>query len=573
MVSSLRNIITILLFATFSLYTHAQETVAIDFDFTCQPGGTKIFPTEAAKSQRLSSNNSGNITIDHTDCVDMPDSLKVALKIASDIWSGYMTDNDALNIKINYNDINNVDIKTSVYYHAPYSSGKFVYYPISLYKKIFGERPQNAPDYDAIIHINKNTNWSVGIGNGNSTTSKNLSYALLRAIATAMGFGSSIHYDRRQNITFYFSNGFSVFDSLIFSEDGKRMENLDNSRLQEFKDFVQHNNGDLYAAKKENGYKLYAPEQFDENKSLKYLIDENSLMYYNDTGTKDLIVDETTLDLLNTMGWNMFNNKEIKIIGKGIDDTGITSAYQNHTFYIKADGMTITNHKWEYKLPLKNGGYEIVATSSEVEFVIPAITNEDKYEHTIEGDICGQIIFEGMADNTSVRSTYNLTLELKPHILKTNIISISPSPRNADYYDVVIDVYYEGCHYVHSTIEEEYSSIVNTAFSDTPYYTRISFTDVDLWGYAWVSITLRNEYGNDNTVIEIQRPESVTYYTSSDIKDIKQNSCNIKIFSPSGIFLGNIKDTDELKNFAKGLLILKFQDEKGHSKILKYMHK
>ena len=90
--------------------------------------------------------------------------------------------------------------------------------------------------------------------------------------------------------------GLSAFDKLIFSEDGKHLSDLDNSRPNELEDFVQQDCNYLYAAQKEARYRLYAPKQFDENKSLKYLSDPNSLMYYKDEGVKDLVIDEVTLD-------------------------------------------------------------------------------------------------------------------------------------------------------------------------------------------------------------------------------------------------------------------------------------
>lgn len=477
----------------------------------------------------------------------------------------------SLDLDVVYEDVQDADIKAEVSYLASTnSSSETTYYPLCLYRKMFDKIQADCPD--AIIHINKNTNWSVGIGNSISPTSKNLSYALLTAVAKAIGFGASVQYDEtKDNIVFPFPNGMSAFDKLIFSEDGKRLSDLDNSRPNELEDFVQQDCNYLYAAQNDTRYRLYAPKQFDENKSLKYLSDPNSLMYYKDEGVKDLVIDEVTLDLLNTIGWNKPDNN-IKIIGKDIGNTGITSAYQSHTFSIQTDNTEITEHQWEYKLPLATGGYETVATSSDTEFTTPSITDEEKYKHTIDGDIRGLITFTGKSNGENVTGTYCLTSELKPRILSTNIISITKNPKSSDYYDIAVEVHYEGGNYLHSTIEEEHSSIVNTVFSDTPYYTRLTFTGVDLYGSAQVTLTARNDYDSDTAVLEIP---SITSSINNVIPDINASNdySSIKVFIPSGLYLGVVENICEVEKFNKELLILKMQDKNGRTKTVKYINK
>lgn len=274
--------------------------------------------------------------------------------------------------------------------------------------------------------------------------------------------------------------------------------------------------------------------------------------------------------LSGTDGGGLLANNDIEIIGEGIDGTGITSAYQSHKFYIKDDGLSVSDYRWEYKLPLASGEYEVVSTSSSKEFIIPAIVYEDKYQHSIEGEILGLVVFSGVVDGQTVKATYNLTLDLKPHILSTSIVSITPSLRTDTYYDVVIDVYYEGSHYVHSTIEEEYGSIVNAAFSDTPYYARLDFTDVDLRGRAWVNIVLRNDYGEDRAVWEIP---SMTTGVESLLKNENIDIKRISVYSLSGTFLGNANSKSEASKMGKGLLVLKCTDVNGNCWTEKVMGK
>lgn len=564
------RIFVVTFFVLLSCLGYSQETVTIDYDEICNYGGTKIIPTEKAKAKRLSSKRTGTIEIDDSACGDMPDSLKVALNIAKDVWSGYLSEGSNVIIKISWDDMQDVDIKTSVSYKEKTpSSSTPIFFPSCLYKKLLEVSSETIKEEDGTIHINKNTKWHIGIGNGTYDYSKNLTNGLLKAFAHVLGFGSSIRWDNgKEHVIFPFNKGMSIFDSLIFSANGLYMKDLDNNKL---KDFVQQESGFLYVSKASDDYRIYAPNQFDERKSLKYLLDENSLMYYNDGGVKDLVIDGITLDLLNTIGWDLFTNPNIEIIGEGIDDTGITSAYSPHKFYIKENGLAITNHEWEYQLPLKNGGYETVATSSEQQFTIPAISDGNKYEHTIEGDIRGLISFKGLAGGAAIKGTYNLTLELKPHILSAQITSISPNANNENSYDAVVDVYYEGSHYVHSYVEEEHSEIARTFYSDKPYYTQLKITDIDSGGCAWVNITIRNDYGSDNVVLEISNSD-IDKWAGINKNDFYRNQI-IKVYSSKGYFIGTVKSKDELKQYEKGLLILKLYDNDGVVKTMKYINR
>ena len=65
-------------------------------------------------------------------------------------------------------------------------------------------------------------------------------------------------------------------------------------------------------------------------------------------------------------------------------------------------------------------------------------------------------------------------------------------------FNIDVDVYYEGSHYLDAYVEEEYSSFESAYFSDTPYYTRLHLKNVDSYGYAALNIKVRNQYGECN---------------------------------------------------------------------------
>lgn len=477
---------------------YAQTVEAMVVEEDCPAESIIVKPQYNAKQRRASYMHRGVIDTEYKG-ENMPDSLKTCIDIASELWSSYLLYGDSLKLHVYYDDIYSADIVTTIYYQ----SASQTFYPQSLFRKLYGKELVQGTYPDAIIHINKNANWNIGVG-GISSNAKNLSYAMMRATARALGFGSSVKSDSHGNIVFYTKRGHSVFDGLIFSSMGEKLTDL-SPGSQALSNFATGKSGVIYAHKPTDGYKLYAPSSFDEDKSLKYVMNDKSLMYYGSPNdTIDLIADSITANLLNAIGWEVtVNAQNIEIVGEGLGKTGIASAYQSHRFYLKENGMTISERHWKYELPLKNGGRETVKVSNGIDFTIPAITDENKYAHTIEGDICGTITCEAKSGNTYMTATYNVTLELKPHIISTDILSITPSKDHPYLYDILFNVRYEGSHYLYTTVTEEYNSSFQPFFSDVPYYANLNLTNIDLDGPVWIEVTVRNEYGSDYKFIDI----------------------------------------------------------------------
>lgn len=549
------------------LFCKGQDVVVIENEIKCNFGNVRLYPSNKAKKVRASKYNTGIVSVDYSESSPMPDSLKVAIKAAADVWSNYMHKGDSLNVKVRYETLPEGDIKYAVSY---ISSANGIYYPQCLYRKLFNNSTIGNPN-DVVITINKNVNWYVGIGE-NNISEKKLAYAFLKSIAWGLGFGSSVKYNSRKEIIFEPKRGMSIFDSLIFAEDGTQMKNFTSSQRQELKKFVQHSNGDLYIGERKEEYKLYAPNVFDENKSLKNFASLNSLMSYSDNTSVDFTIDSSTRDILNKLGWDIVENNKIEICAKDIDDTGIASAYKTHEFYIKNNGQNVISPSWKYLLPLKNGSYKVIKTGNDLSFVIPAVEKEEQYEHTIEGDIRGLIVFCGKIAGKEVECTYNLTLELAPHILNAQILSIRPNANDASYNDVVVDVYYEGAHYLHAYVEEEYSSEAQTFYSDIPYYTQLRLSSIDSWGYALVNLVVRNEYGSDSCILEIP-----SEYASKGVKPVqgidlhKDELTKIAVFNSNGKFLKEITTMGEL-HFLSGMkFILKMYYKDGKMKTVKYL--
>lgn len=505
-----------------TIHCYCQEYETLDEDEICEFTTSFINPSENAKKSRSYFQNTGRINIDLSECNNIPDSLIVAINIAKDLWNSYLPNGANVNLKILYKALDNIDIKTSL----AYSTFNKFYYPTSLYRVLAKDAKEVT---DATITINSKTAWYVGTGKTN-TPVKNLSYALLKNFAKALGFGASVTYDSRRKIfKFNFTNGKSIFDSFLFTEGNVYLKDIANTNRVELEKFVKQGNDFVYFKYKNENRKIYAPSTYDAQKTLKTLVISNSLMSYKDNEKINLIIDSTTINILKDLGWTFYSSNNYKIIGENIAESGITSAYQDHKFYISPTDSKIEKTSWEYYFPLKNGDYEIIK-STEPTLTIPAIT-EDKYEHTLEGDINVLVVFNGKINGQTVSCKYNLTLELKPSVLKAKVINITPSKDDYNCNDIDVDVFYEGCHYLDAYVEEENSFITKTYFSDSPFFTRLHLKDVNSDGYATLYITLRNQYGEDTYMIDdlncdLQLQNKIV--KSSEDKNHQNNNIEVK---------------------------------------------
>lgn len=556
-----------LLFCLLPGKVHGQKIETVEFSEVCNFGEGTLSITAKSKAQRISSRRAGIVEITYMDH-NMPDSLKTAIAIAASTWEACMNIRDTLKLALYFNSTLSEDIRTSVSYYQ--NSQDNLYYPIAL------RRERNTKD--AEVHINASTNWCIGIGEATSGNPKKLSMAMLRSMAHALGYGSSIKQNSRGRVQMFSNNGISKFDQLIFAEDGRRLENQDFRNPSKLKQYAQQANGYLYADQKQPAYKLHAPPTFDPKRSLKYSCDPSSLMYYEELDDRPFAIDPITLELLSTLGWNFTSSQTdaIHIIGEGLPENGIASAYQNHLFRIESGGTPLTNHQWSCSLPLKDGGEEIIASSTQPTFILPAITDENRYARTLEGDIRGVINFSGTTAGNPVSCSYSVTLELKPCILEAKVLSVTPSADEPSYYyDATIEITYMGSHYVHVTVEEEGNPGEVAYFSDVPYRTRMQIKGVDSWADTFIHTLIRNDYGADTYSMRIPATRGgETKEFSLKIEDLlrKEEDC-AKVYDASSAYLGKAEKKEDFASFPKGLLLLDVYQKNKKVRTLKYWNR
>lgn len=576
----MKRIINVIVLSLCSIVAYAQvatDTLRIVENFNVaglSPNVSAVLP----KAERLSTQK-GVINFNFLN--EIPDSIKTSISVAGDIWSHYLDEKANINIDIEFTPLEN-DIEIDIIYHSETNDAD-TYYPLCLYNYLFGY-DENASS--AKIFINSNSAWECGYGNNYSTSANNMTYAIMRSIASVMGFGSSVIEKTYRNINilnFKQRSGYSAFDRLIFNSAGKRLDTIEritNSRIDnvELRTYCQPQ-GDtiVYAGENSYLYKLYTPTPFQRYKSLLYLDNASSLMHYDlQKGDKIQVVDNITANILNKLGWNSFQESAVKIVGQNIPESGITSGYESHTFSItNPTGESISNAIWTYKLPLANGGDTIISQATNVlNFQIPAIENENLYKINVNGDIYGTIKFEGMQNGNEIVDVYTISLGLKPQIKSVEIINTVPTGLYGNY-DLFFNVDYIGGDYLYVVKEEEYGSSAFAQFVYEPFLAHVKVENVTSDYWVWIDIFVENEYGESVYTIEIPVEYNLKAKSGPLVASINDLSSNyddqyFDIYDIIGALILKHGHKADINNLDEGLYIIKSFRGEQCIKTIKY---
>lgn len=524
------------------------------------------------KTERAKSSSSLSFVIEHDE--NVADSVVKCLEVATDIWRSCIKSNTnyKIRLKLTWEDLpEDEDIRIKVAY-VPDSLYE-IYTPASLYYSMKGCKNDGSPD--AKITINKNKLWDCGYSIGNGIGVRNLSYAMLRSVAIALGFGSSLSLtefsSKKSIVKFPFSKGHSLFDNALVSGNGMHLNSLRNTGSKQNADIVNFCTGvygDVYFDRNipnsnRTLYKMYTPRTYEKNKSLIFLDNENALMHYSlNKKAKVLQVDTVTEDILNRIGWEFSaDNPQIQITSDEIPETGITSAYTSHTFYIKGiDINNIEKASWAFSLVSSEGDETIVKRANNGgTFEIDAITNPNSYSVNVNGDLYGKITFSGIYNGYTINLQYNVTLELKPSI--SNVSFVKECNEGYDTYNVLCKVDYKGADFLFVTLEEEYGSTLRSQYVREPYLAHFSCKDITSPYYAWIDITVENKYGKDTYTIELPPyNNNCINRTKKDITRESQieNISTINVLDANGNYLKSLHSFSETQLLKSGIYIIEY---------------
>ena len=525
------------------------------------------------KSKRLNK-NAGVIEIT-TD--NLPDSMIMCIRAAADIWQSVLCNPKPITLHFSGALKALADVEISVGYYQKDSRA----FPASYYYNFISERSEFERIPDALIDIHLGAGWSCDNTTEAVHGEKNLTFAMLRSIGITLGFGSSVTSLIRsgeQIIHFGTNDGYSPCDYLIFSSSGKRLVDIPNigrNLSLELNKFVtDKDNSGIYVLKMDADHLLYTPPYYCPYKSMIYLNNPKSLMFYDLLyGAKILSIDDVTIEILNAIGWNIpRSNIELNIVGIGIEDNGLASAYANHSFTIdNPSGATLVDCEGSYALTLKDGTRkEIKRSLGEMTFEIPAIDDENKYEININGDIYGFIEFHAKCNGEDVYASYKISLELKPRILNVQFLS-QKFDDNQLFYDLYYKVEYCGSDYIEIEMESEYNPVLLVNRFSEPFLAHAVTKSLPVNYDSWIYIKVKNKYGTVTKTLSFPAGWSI----ENDIFKIKdiEKSDGIHVYDAFGSYIMTTASENELSGLKKGIYILNYIEENQVIKTVKYFKK
>ena len=406
------------------------------------------------RTERLSSDFGGVIEVQFGG--GMSEEMQYAIKAAAQLWEEklYIPKKIILKFEKERMGMEAADFAAQVRYTL--LPGGNEAYPQSFFINFLTDNKRLAED--AVILVNEDVDWDYSFS-GEVTNKKNLTTAMLRAIAMSLGFGSSVVNNTAKGIIFSTRKYFSHFDNLIVNSNNIRLNTMPNNgrTSPELISYVSGNNV-YYKTPNNANFKLYAPSEFHGYNYLSYFDTEGDLMSYDiRIGDKNQQIDEKTLEVLKEIGWKEPENS-LKIMAKDIDATGMVSAFQGYSFHAETTSGSITDYSWKYELLNNEMVFDSIKVGNSSEFNIDKVDDLTKYYKNINGDIKGRVSLTATVNGKDMHKVFYVYLATKPTFISVKVDSISPIP-GTRYYNLDITVIYTGADYLYVEQSEEFGDL------------------------------------------------------------------------------------------------------------------
>lgn len=297
------------------------------------------------------------------------------------------------------------------------------------------------------------------------------------------------------------------------------------------------------------------------------LISLSCTLFAQKNDTESLPINSQFSEILPT-GREIQEQSGLKIVCGRIEEDGFASAYESYNFSIENNtNHSISEPQWTYTLPLKGGGETIIATSQNDIFTIPVVENKDEYDIDADHCISGKIVFSCIIDGEESIASYNIMLDLKPHIISYSEIIKTVNETNTAY-SIDFTVRYVGSDFLEVGVREEYSPFLEIQTIEEPLVAHVRRSGINTFDCAWVWLHVYNEYGEDEVIITLESDITGVQTIHSDFV----NASVIKIYTKEGKYMMQITDWDDLKELNQEIYILRLYNKDGIPfKTIKYL--
>ena len=302
------------------------------------------------------------------------------------------------------------------------------------------------------------------------------------------------------------------------------------------------------------------------------LVNLSCTLFAQKNDTESLPIN-SQLSEMSPTGREIQEQSGLKIVCGRIEEDGFASAYESYNFSIENNtDHFISEPQWTYTLPLKGGGETIIATSQNDIFTIPIVESKDLYDIDADHCISGRIVFSCIIDGEESVASYNIMLDLKPHIISYSEIIKTVNETNTAY-SIDFTVRYVGSDFLRVGVREEYSPSLIMQTIEEPLVAHVYRSSINAFNYAWVWLHVYNEYGEDEITITLKN-----LIGDSDITGVQTihsdfvNASVIKIYTKEGKYMMQITNWDDLKELNQEIYILRLYNKDGIPfKTIKYL--
>ena len=297
------------------------------------------------------------------------------------------------------------------------------------------------------------------------------------------------------------------------------------------------------------------------------LISLSCTLFAQKNDTESLPIN-SQLSEMSPTGREIQEQSGLKIVCGRIEEDGFASAYESYNFSIENNtNHSISEPQWTYTLPLKGGGEAIIATSQNDIFTIPIVESKDLYDIDADHCISGRIVFRGIIDGEESVASYNIMLDLKPHIISYSEIIKTVNETNTAY-SIDFTVRYVGSDFLRVGVREEYSPSLIMQTIEEPLVAHVCRSGINTFDCAWVWLHVYNEYGEDEVIITLESDITGVQTIHSDFV----NASVIRIYTKEGKYMMQITNWDDLKELNQEIYILRLYNKDGIPfKTIKYL--
>ena len=297
------------------------------------------------------------------------------------------------------------------------------------------------------------------------------------------------------------------------------------------------------------------------------LVNLSCTLFAQKNDTESLPIN-SQLSEMSPTGREIQEQSGLKIVCERIEEDGFASAYESYNFSIENNtNHSISEPQWTYTLPLKSGGETIIATSQNDIFTIPIVESKDLYDIDADHCISGKIVFSCFIDGEESVASYNIMLDLKPHIISYSEIIKTVNETNTAY-SIDFTVRYVGSDFLEVGVREEYSPFLEIQTIEEPLVAHVYRSSINAFNYAWVWLHVYNEYGEDEVIITLESDITGIQTIHSDFV----NASVINIYTKEGKYMMQITNWDDLKELNQEIYILQLCNKEGIPfKTIKYL--